>query len=177
MVILLLMPQPLPHDVYSGNTWPCFDASGASVIRLGGGGRSAAPPVQSATAAGAARGRSAGWETAAGLERRQSAPRLRWRQTFFKYLHGDGPRLQYGQQSQGPHRQRCMPLPPCPAADFVVVHTHLAFGGFKEVFNGPTAPRHPHHLLHCSVSGGEDDGGPQLGWHTGTAPHQQPAAL
>jgi hypothetical protein len=47
-----------------------------------------------------------------------------------------------------------MAVPALPAADFIVVQTHLAFGQLEHFLNGPTGPSRPDHLLHRAVHRG-----------------------
>jgi hypothetical protein len=82
-MIRLPLPPVMRHDVCRDSIGPGVDANGARGTTRGSAGPSAARRGPAATAAAAARGRSAGSEALPGLESCQGAPLLGWQQAFF----------------------------------------------------------------------------------------------
>jgi hypothetical protein len=99
------MPQPTPRGAYRGNPERRSGACGATATMPGCGWPSAARPGPRATTAAETRGRSAGREAAAGLERCERAHPLSGRQPVFERLHGEGSCSHDRQQGQR-HRAR-----------------------------------------------------------------------
>ena len=159
----------------SGSSVPRLDATVASSTIP-----ESIPPCAQPPAPAAKRGRVSphnlgGPQPAVGFERRQTAlPRRQLPPLFWRHICATfGP--QDRQKGLRPHRQSHVAIPPAPAAHFVVIQTHFAFGGLDTFFDRPAHPRHSHQVCRSGVCRSKGDIGGHLARIAQTAAEEQPA--